>query len=234
MGTEVKEKPILFSTWSVQRILDEATPKVQTRRVLKVPNPETIKVEGGMIYHRPSTPQGEPIGPWYEWQPVTASPYGGSGDRIWIKETWQLLREWGYEEETGLEVWPKGRKIPKSFPNGWMLSYKADGMDEGPWRSSLFMPRWASRLLLEIDEVKVERLQDLSWDDALAEGIEEQPKESGWYHGPQSSWRSPISAFAEVWAEVGRGRSHKGYEWEANPWIWALTFHILERRDKNE
>ena len=241
--SEPKHHPILFSTWSVQAIL--AGRKTQTRRVIKTPYPDALKVEDGMIWARPVTGEGRLIGGWYPWLPVTQSPYGGPGDRMWVRETFVVyIREgteyggWPYESD---EVTGRLPKITESQllghfggPSGYYCGYKADGQDEPSygWRASIFMPRWASRILLEIDEIKAERLRDLSWEDALAEGIEERPEGSGWYHGPQSSWRSPISAFAEVWADVSRGRAHKGYEWEDNPWCWCVAFHVVERRDR--
>ena len=147
----MSERPIIMTNESVRAILDGR--KTQTRRVIK---PQPIGADYWTAYNEP--PQSF-YPNTYDAQPKRlACPYGVPGDRLWVKESW-------------------ANNIP-GCPNG--LSYKADHIDplgDGPahpmkWKSPIFMPHWASRLTLEVISVRVERLQEISEDDAIAEGIE--------------------------------------------------------------
>ena len=143
-------------------------------------------------------------------------PYGTPGDRLWVRETFAQ----------GVEGCPGG------------ISYRADHFDpkgDGPahpmkWRPSIFMPRIASRILLEITDVRVQRLQEISDEDVRAEGIEElalQADEPGawWTAAPDRRFhsRTPRGAFLRLWREI-----HGDGSWDANPWVWAITFRRLE------
>ena len=88
------------------------------------------------------------------------------------------------------------------------------------WRPSIFMPRWASRLTLEITGVRVEQVQDTSDEDAYVEGITEEQAIEHWYDGPQ-----PALAFAELWDSINAKR---GYGWDSNPWVWVVEFRKLD------
>jgi len=154
----VKERPILFSAPMVRALL--VGTKTQTRRIVK-PQPTSSSL----------TKREHPTGVTYwtssDFSEVWECPYGRPGDRLWVKETFQ----------NGLPL-PDGSNIPH---------YRADRdqaqLDaySGTWRPSIFMPRWASRITLEIVRVRVERLQEISAEDAIAEGIE--PHEHiGWKH----------------------------------------------------
>lgn len=101
------------------------------------------------------------------------------------------------------------------------------------WRPSIFMPRWASRITLEITDVRVERLQDIGESDAQAEGV----KPELWYRPPGKSeddWRSLggdwdhiyyRNGFANLWNEIN---AKCGYSWESNPWVWVISFKRVE------
>lgn len=134
-------------------------------------------------------------------------PYGVPGDRLWVKETWRL---------------------PYGGPNRW-VDYKADDARDGfKWCSPVRMPRWASRIMLEIINVHVERLQDISEEDALAEGIRRIPHgmDGDYFHfsrteaDPQN-WCFPDDAFRELWES---NNTKLGYRWDANPWVWVIEF----------
>jgi hypothetical protein len=122
-------------------------------------------------------------------------PYGIPGDRLWVRETFAQ----------GVEGCPGG------------ISYRADHADpkgDGPahpvkWRPSIFMPRAASRILLEITDVRVQRLQEISTRDIWAEGIAASPDVD-----PVHEWR-------DLWDSLNAAR---GFGWAANPWVWAITF----------
>jgi hypothetical protein len=116
--------------------------------------------------------------------------YGKSGDRLWVRETWQEVS------------WP---------PTGPRFVYKADG-DASPdrWRPSIHMPRWASRITLEVESVRVERLQECSEADAKAEGCSPL--------GDDTSQAYRLG-YMHLWGQINGPGS-----WEANPWVWVITF----------
>lgn len=227
MSTAIKERPILFSTDMVRAILEGR--KTQTRRVVKPqpPSVEAVKELCGSEYHwftDRHLPDWRVAGPvWAVRQimgmadtfggPVIKCPYGVPGDRMWVRETWDC--------ETHKLQWIKDT-----------IRYRAT--DESGrktiWRPSIHMPRWASRLTLEVTEVRVERLQDISEDDAEAEGVpddllpidvSEMPYPSTLTHG----------AFAALWNQVS-GK----HPWSSNPWVWVITFTKVEcsPEDSNE
>ena len=119
-------------------------------------------------------------------------PYGKPGDELWVRETWN-----GTESEG--------------------IAYRATDpqMDGEPWKPSIFMPRWASRLQLVIKDVRVERLQDISIDDIYAEGA----YSINWGRMPGSEHK----AFKALWDSINAKR---GYGWETNPWVWVVEFEV--------
>lgn len=137
-------------------------------------------------------------------------PYGQPGDRLWVRETWQgpLIDE---------ELEEEFHQSPDYFKKPEFCAYRAtdtldainaDGEALG-WRPSIHMPRWASRILLEVTSVRVERLQDISEADAEAEGP---PKHF-------NSWRDN---FCALWQKINGDGS-----WDANPWVWAIEFNRM-------
>jgi hypothetical protein len=135
-------------------------------------------------------------------------PYGQPGDRLWVKETgWQPREPSLKELREGADTWPK-------------YSYDADGIDdydreqfkEWGWkrRPSIFMPRWASRITLELMNVRVERLQDISEADAKAEGVEPY---GDCYCVP----------YRRLWESINGSDS-----WKANPWVWVVEFRRVD------
>ena len=152
-------------------------------------------------------------------------PFGAVGDRIWVREAFQgpLVSE---------ELLEEYRAYPEKFENPEYCEYAADG---GPrpeycdpddnlrhgWRPSIHMPRWASRLTLEITSVRVERLRDLSEDDAKSEGIT--PPSGGVLPG----WEYRIN-FRELWMSI-----YGSDNWEANPWVWVIEFKVVPNVQDN-
>ena len=126
-------------------------------------------------------------------------PYGQPGDRLWVRETFA---------------------VPPGSTEQAEAVYRAS-FDPGDvtWTPSIHMPRWASRITLTITDVRVQRLQDISEDEAVAEGIDEAiPPMND--HGPANAprWR-----FARLWNSInGVGA------WDTNPWVWAITFERLD------
>ena len=134
-------------------------------------------------------------------------PYGQPGDRLWVRETF------GHFE------------CNQHFKPGCNVYYRADGncLELEPWRPSIHMPRWASRITLEITSVRVERLQEISEADAIAEGVTRLPGGDMWtaggiYDGPLHD-ANPCGAYRRLWESINGPDS-----WAANPRVWAIEF----------
>lgn len=207
-----KERPILFSGEMVRAILEGR--KTQTRRVVKhnlVVPPQEFRVANGPL--------------WWRWfsEPNTGlirSPYGQPGDRLWVRETWQAVH-FSKDFETGyVDDIYEAKVIPKSDDDGWWSpQYAADKHHQNHpedrgfgWRPSIHMPRWASRITLEVTSIRVERLQDISEEDARTEGVK--PDE-------ESSLYTYRDAFSFLWESLNAAR---GYSWESNPFVWVVEF----------
>jgi len=218
----VKERPILFSGPMVNAIRDGR--KTQTRRKVKLPIKDPLTgCEIAGCEANSLLRQGDKL-----------CPYGQPGDRLWCKETFCQFDAYGTpwlyradEDEDG------------SVP---FLMHGEGGSGGGVantvierWKPSIFMPRWASRILLEITAVRIERLQDISEEDAVAEGCNETHLEhtedcsdehcalSG---GPDDCCGYLVSAKLEykaLWESINGPGS-----WEANPWVWVIEFRVLE------
>ncbi len=205
-----KERPILFSGAMVRAILDGR--KTQTRRIAKpIGNPDlgNVYAPGAIALER-------------EAQHVIdrACPYGRPRDRLWVRETWQ-----GPMWDGDWEDRPADPHSPK------YCQYAADGgpapecMDADDnlrqgWRPSIHMPRWACRLELEIAAVRVERLNDCSEADAIAEGIAAELE--GWtdYSNPSCQMcLNPVDSYRTLWDSINGAGA-----WEANPWVWVVEF----------
>lgn len=226
----MKERPILFSAPMVRAILEGR--KTQTRRVVKLqPDrvwPDEVTPHWNVGGNRTLPGASNPI----------RCPYGVPGDRLWVRETIQVVRptDWEGAYIESVEVWDG--KLPTAAPGKpWRTWYGADlfGTDEDPaiigrakkdqmvprWRPSIYMPRWASRITLEVTDVRVERLQDISEEDAKAEGIER--SKGGQWLDYESDGRgcvySAVNGFHSLWDSInGPGA------WSENPWVWVLSF----------
>lgn len=213
----VRERPILFSSPMIRAILDGR--KTQTRRVMK-PQPRLHSCEGGW----PGRVDPMADGTWSVlchacgWDGCWRCPYGVPGDRLWVRETWLYVGPGSGSDLPEYEI-ERARPENHSPSNCW---YRADpSWDSGDpaslkWAPSIFMPRWASRLTLEIAEVRVQRLQEISEDDARAEGVEVRYEE-----GRKIVWARDV--FAELWDSINGQRA----PWSINPWVWAISFKKL-------
>lgn len=205
----VKERPILFSGPMVRAIIDGR--KTQTRRVIK-PQPECIdhdvwKLKDGSILTTQETAEYL----FHEVYGTHGTPYGSlwpnGGDRLWVRETFRPI-------ETGMNAgsWDYRADDPGASGKGFM-----------PWKPSIFMPRAASRITLEITDVRVERLNEISEADAKAEGIEPFGDRDWWYSGELRKLgqrtTNPVWAFQSLWESINGKDS-----WAVNPWVWAITF----------
>lgn len=215
----MKERPILFSAPMVRALL--AGTKTQTRRVVK-PQPDSThsgfpywNVGGYRASWCRSAADGGPLVPA---NPLLC-PYGQPGDRLWVRETF------GHFERN------------ENFKPGCEVFYRADGncLELEPWRPSIHMPRWASRITLEITGVRVERLQDISEADARAEGIEcmAGDPECGYRNYLDQTgqdWSlSPRESFQSLWESINGPAS-----WSANPWVWPLDLRRLPNQQQGQ
>lgn len=187
----MKERPINLKAWEVRAILDGR--KTQTRRIVKN-QPEWIRPAVGRD--------------GIAWGYCGSGPengirclYGQPGDRLWVRETHLNHALPGYSP-----VW----------------FYRADD-DEKPhdrkWIPSILMPRKASRITLEVESVRVERLNEISEEDAKAEGIER--SDGAWvsYDEIMRRYTAPKNSFRSLWQSINGPES-----WAENPWVWVVTF----------
>lgn len=203
----MKEHPILFSSEMVRAILDGR--KTQTRRVI-VPQLEHVSVKG----------TSEPHCKMWLWAGKKSDksyttlyfltqrcPYGQRGDRLWVRET--LTRCKDSEASKPLALYEVGRQqvYCAGNPAPWMW--------RGDHCPSIFMPRWASRIMLEIVGVRVQRLADISEDEAKAEGVNPSESEFGGFAEPH------VICFMNLWNNINAKR---GYGWDKNPWVWVIDF----------
>lgn len=214
----MKERPILFSGAMVRALLDGS--KTQTRRIVK-PQPHEDRAHDHVKEH-------ESIFTWWAGnltlgvQHEARCPYGQPGDRLWVRETWLEDPEddgtWAYTQYTGCKGSPLS-DIPRKFQKPEHCIYREgwDGCDLR-WRPSIHMPRWASRMLLEIVSVRVELLQDIGEKDARAEGVTIEDRNMAGYCAGQFLPPS-IRAYRDLWESINGAGS-----WDANPWVWVVEF----------
>ncbi len=130
-------------------------------------------------------------------------PYGQVGDRLWVRETWQVLSsaaDGEFIEDWGIG-YKDGQKMSVTPPDEWLHKSRVNCFDR--WRPSIHMPRWASRITLEITAIKVERLDAMAESDATAEGVDS------------------LVTFMLLWDRLNGKR---GYKWETRPWVWVIRF----------
>lgn len=190
----MRDRPILFSG-SMVRAIRSGT-KTQTRRLVK-PQPE---------FDGPESLRCAEVALWQEAMRTLKSPYGQPGDRLWVREAWST--------HACFDHLPP-REIKGSF------HYLADGhIQTGKGRPSIHMPRWASRITLDITSVRVERLQDISEADAHDEGTAEWAAETV---RDGNKWPNIVRAYQGLWESINGPDS-----WAANPWVWVVEFQPIE------
>ena len=236
----MKERGMIFNGEMVRAILDGR--KTQTRRPIKWKQTRFTEIgerEDGSKW------------PWSEdaehacdfWHPC---PFGAVGDRIWVRETWQAIHD--YCDENGhVDERRYARSIPRHRGNYWHPVYEEAWGNESredrefPWRPSIHMPRWASRILLEITDVRVERLNTISEEDAQREGVHtevwDQTVVARNYVASDEFfqfWSDDMphyvemnqlyrSSFRSLWDSIYGEES-----WKANGWVWVIEFKRVE------
>ena len=208
----VKARPILFSGPMVQALL--VGRKTQTRRPVNPQPPENPLAVGGKRW-------GLSEDSFFFCG--IRSPYGRPGDRLWVRETLAFTDGYGWRykaDGTPLEV--LAGDPCKGEAAAWCRRKYEAVSKVCP---SIFMPRWASRITLEIESIAVERLQDLSEADARAEGVFGPPKsQAGWRQYPYESCH--LETAKESYATLVDSIHDRGY-WESNPWVWVIGFKHL-------
>lgn len=222
----MKERPILFSGPMVRAILEGR--KTQTRRVVK---PQPFMVLSAADWHSRAMsgvdPYGcRPMGSHVLEEMGATCPHGTVGDRLWVRETWS----------PSTSTIPLAR-VPKADPRAtydvkiwYAASNDRPTWAETKWRPSIHMPRWASRIMLEITGVRVERLREISEEDAIAEGVSEIVV-PGIEYGPYGDPVQPLDCsatdrdrFDHLWQSI-----HGAESWFANPWVWVIEFRRVEQ-----
>lgn len=204
MEARIREKGLIFNSEMVRAILDGR--KTQTRRPIKWKQTRFTEIgerEDGSKW------------PWSEdaehacdfWHPC---PFGAVGDRIWVRETWNKY----------------GGLLTYRADHDWIDDMRKETVCTAKWVPSIHMPRWASRILLEITDVRVERLNAISEEDARAEGIIDggclncgEPEPCGCANPEPDA----TDAFAYLWQSI-----YGQENWNASPWVWVISFKRVE------
>lgn len=203
------ERPILFSTHMVQIILEGK--KTQTRRIIKgdIITGFDVKDRVPVVMKvEGNTAKGKSI----------KCPYGKPGDILWVRETWcRKLKNGNY-----------AYKADRPNEPGYLQAC----YDDAVWRPSIYMPRGATRIFLRVTNVRVERLKDITEDDAKNEGIKsywaEPHKNTPPFVGT-GLCHNRREAFKELWDSLN---SKRGYGWDANPWVWVIEFERVSEDGK--
>jgi hypothetical protein len=242
-GAVITEIPLLFSTEMVRANLEDRKTQSRRPRGLKEINyaPElwilvdrVAGIKGGELHFG--------FGYTIESLEVVKSPYGKPGDLLWFRETWNSI----HDAETD-------QFLKYGYKADWSQGVTSHPKNKGIWSPSIHMPKAASRIWAMVEDIRVERLQDISEEEAKAEGIEkhyselfkewryrdyfdgkrrarafaqfpEMAKQTGFGSMPWPDWRDPISSFNSLWLSINGRES-----WDANPWVWVIQYRILSK-----
>lgn len=208
----MKESPIIFSGEMVRAILDGR--KTQMRRPVKWPVRSKSDGVKRRIFGFEDIEEIKTIlkDPQKSLLRIVC-PFGQVGDRLWVRESWCPQ---GDEQGRVIEgkAWYKadGEYIVVLDDDGSMKQNK-NGTEASPWKPSIQMPRWASRITLEITDIRIQRVQELSYNDCLSEGVDHKDDKKPCQMCFQTLWDS-------LYAK-------KGFGWPVNPWVWAITFRTI-------
>lgn len=233
VGISVRERPIIFSAPMIRALL--AGTKTQTRRVVKGLRPQ-IEHATHTLPRRGETHNG--MVEWWAGKIFVEDgrcPYGQPGDRLWVREAWRYQCDIGNLFDCieyrcdGARRKPEFDRFPSVEQYTWhrfsdRCEHSHNSGGEG-WRSPIHMPRWSSRITLEITDVRVQRVQDISEEDAKAEGI--RWTEGGPLHahiwlshvGGECNFPTARDAYRGLWNDINGDAS-----WDSDPWCWCLNF----------
>ncbi|MEX8082413.1 hypothetical protein [Acinetobacter baumannii] len=232
----MKERPIIFNTTMIKAIIEGR--KTQTRRLVK-PQPKYFKGDAGGHWWRCTHVQSmvrveeelQNPGELYKGFIDEVNPFGKKGDRLWVRETFCF----GHIDEFDAEH-PDDRKLfidqfdgrnKTPIPKQWCIENDVE-IEEVVWKPSIHMPRSASRILLEITKIRIERLNQISSWDAVQEGLLKLPvsgryvvNQGDQYFGAVSN--NPCEVFKWLWESIYGSSS-----WELNPWVWVIEFNVIQ------
>lgn len=235
----MKERPILFNTEMVNAVVEGR--KTQTRRIIK---PQPVFKEGTGFHWK-----GAMYGIGSDYAETVSNftnyscPVGRVGDRLWVRETFCMGR---IEEDDNPFLWPKPLYVDNyegqdAYPIYKQMVVKENIVHEDViWSPSIHMPRSASRIMLEITKIRVERLNDISEKDAIAEGVEPVvvpdniPVEGGYTRDNREMWKgyknharayrdTAKDSFMSLWQEIYGTQS-----WDSNEWVWVVEFKRID------
>lgn len=233
----IKERPILMSAPMVRAILESR--KTQTRRIVKSKS-DLNHYNKAFVLSRDE--YNNDVAPEFKEKIVAKKPmalffrnfindldiecpYGNVGERLWVRET--------FFEAYNDRFLPTGEYCYAANHQGYVcvldedggIKTNKDGSDASPWKPSIHMPRKASRILLEITGIRIERLQDISEDDAIAEGILFNGDYELWWDYQREQWIcvDPIDSYKSLICKINGPET-----WEKNPWVWVVEFKVIE------
>ncbi len=214
----MKERPILFSAPMVRALL--AGTKTQTRRIVKPQQPRPSTCE---LYELELTQRDGAIKHYTRDQFAARYPSAAPGDRLWVRETHQLIPM--HDDDICVyRASCEDDSFMYADPDGCIQLLKVER-----WLPSIFMRRMESRISLDVIAVRVERLQDISGDDAIAEGIDPASHRCDCDVCRMQSSLCPgslstlVLAYADLWRDINGAES-----WDANPWVWVVSFKRVE------
>jgi hypothetical protein len=216
---------IIFSGPMVKAILEGR--KTQTRRVIK-PQPvdarcTVLTSKGNALFFKGTTPES----PSCEKNLFQLAAMATTGSQVWVREGWAVADI--YDDEAPFELAQTKQGMSIWYKAGGGKAYKSS--TPGRWRSPLFMPRWASRLTLEITDVRVERLHAITEADAIAEGVYTNAEALAALGLPPETpvSGSCVDKYRIVWESI----NGKKFPWASNPWVWVISFRKLENEENH-
>lgn len=238
-----KERPLIFTTQMVKAILDGR--KTMTRRILDYTHPAVTGFvpNGEHGYWMGTARSVQIINQYITTFPFDIKcPFGKVGDRLWVREAFVPdpsadSDHWNDEDsQHTFYSWDgcgsKISELPKALKTNEHVCYKAsvNHPELSLWHPNYRMPRWASRILLEITNIRVERLNQISKEDAIAEGCSSYGPFGEYMGAPHptindhyQAYSNPVNAFKSIW-EHENGNT----EWDKNPWVWVIEFKAIE------
>lgn len=229
--------PILFNTGMVRAILDGR--KTATRRAIRYKHSNTEmkmrtdkygtglieiqkNIEGETFGRNPDGSSWQKLLPYIEKRP----PYK-AGDTLYVRETWNFVYEM---DDFDQPIYETGGYVyyaddPMTFSH-WVDTDTGDHKDRMPWRPSIHMPKEAARIWLKVTGVRLERLNDMTLDDFLKEGVVIRPEA---FNDPDNAYWQAKDIFTGIWDSTIRKPELKRYGWEANPWVWEIEFERCEK-----
>lgn len=226
----MKELPIPFSGTMVRAVHRDAEPKTQTRRVMTFPRGMEVDHEAIAKLAAARDPQL-----------MARCPYGTRGDRLYVREAFRFPDYFDTDSPKVVGL----RALEVGYRLAWApIQYEADGVQRnwedtrtpltpprelraGKLRPAMFLPKWGSRTWLENVDVRLERLQDINEDDAIAEGVDGPMCAAAVGRAPSRTALLPVAVhgYAYLWEGLNASR---GYGWSVNPYVWVVTFKRIE------